>query len=131
MNPEPVFNNPKLVKSVLIILVTISIIWLWNLPPKSKQEKAVQTSIQSKCIENAFYSYIQSGLAISKQKGDAIEASAPIVQFVIEKRRLEEAYCVERAKCLISNNNPKITEMEFSNNFSSCIMDEGKEDGKE
>jgi hypothetical protein len=74
---------------------------------------------QRQCLLGAFNAYNAADLAI-------LQTAAPIlsVEGVIARRRLEEKYCLEVARCLVGDPDGPHLQLPFEAEFSKCLREE-------
>jgi hypothetical protein len=69
----------------------------------------------------AFSGYIRAKLALSQQQG---AAPLPSIDQTITGRRLQEQFCLQFSKCLLSGVNDQLLALQFVASFDSCLKDE-------
>jgi len=81
---------------------------------------------ENQCATAAFSDYNKATLSLFQAQGTA---PLPSVEQIIAKRRLQEHYCLQFAKCmLMPNANTHLVAMEYSTLFDSCLRDESLEE---
>jgi hypothetical protein len=81
---------------------------------------------QNQCATAAFGDYNKATLALFQAQGTA---PLPSVEQIVAKRRLQEQYCLEFAKCMLTaSGNPQLVAIEYSTLFDSCLRDEALEE---
>jgi hypothetical protein len=86
--------------------------------------KTKETVTQNACATAAFTEYVKESGALADREGKALSTLQPTVTFVIERRRLEENFCLQFASCLVSNPATQTQLVEYSLDFESCLRDE-------
>jgi hypothetical protein len=86
------------------------------------------------CLTDALMNYTNAKLKLSNPSGDMESPTLPplTIQFFLAQRRLEEAYCVQYARCVMAGGNADELSGEFAGTqFSKCLDDEAQERAKE
>jgi hypothetical protein len=81
---------------------------------------------QNQCASAAVGDYNKATLALFQAQG---ALPLPSVEQILAKRRLQEQYCLQFAKCMLTTNtNPQLVAMEYSTLFDSCLRGEALEE---
>jgi hypothetical protein len=80
---------------------------------------------QNQCAGNAFASYLKAKVALGQQQGSQ---PLPSVDQVIEKRRLQEQFCFQFARCTLPEGTPEARALVLETLFSDCLRDEALEE---
>jgi hypothetical protein len=85
---------------------------------------------QKECAVAAFSTYNKALIALLQQ-----DASMPplhsTVELTIARRRLQEQFCLQFARCNFSDTTNKFFAVEYSKAFNSCVRDEVLEEYKD
>ena len=86
---------------------------------------APQTA-QKKCATEAFSTYNEALVDLLQQG-----AGVPTIEAIIARRRLEERYCTQFARCDFPDTSAESSAVQYSLAFSSCLREEALEHYKE
>lgn len=95
--------------------IVLSVAFVSGSGAQTKRQDAVTTA----CIAAAFKQYNAANVAI-------LQSAAPIltIEASIAQRRLQERYCLEFARCVVSSIPPQSAAIPAAAAFSSCLKDE-------
>lgn len=100
----------------LLILVMVSM--------STKRPASTPTAhqiAQNECADMAFSNYIKAKFALSQQQG---ATPLPSVEQTIAGRRLQEQFCLQFSRCLLSGANDQLFAVQYAASFGSCLRDE-------
>ena len=93
-------------------------------PPLSP---TAQQIAQNECAKQAFTDYLKAGLVLSQKESAALSALQPTMEITIERRRLQEEFCLRFAGCVFPNRTSQSLALQYSLAFESCLRDEVQE----
>jgi hypothetical protein len=78
------------------------------------------------CLTEALTSYTKAQLAFDASRGAKPSLT---IDYYMAKRRLEETYCVQYARCVVAGTNIPVNfaDMVAGTQFASCLADEAAE----
>jgi hypothetical protein len=87
------------------------------------------------CLTEALTNYTKAKVAFFASKGgDVAKGTMPslTIEYYLAERRLEEAYCVQYARCVVAGTNipPNFVDTVAGTQFAGCLADEAEERAK-
>jgi hypothetical protein len=83
---------------------------------------------QTECIRRASETYLKDKLLLLPQSEDVSKLKFLSVDKIIEKRRLQERYCLQRAQCMVTSSANELSGATQAATFDGCLRDEALED---
>jgi hypothetical protein len=106
--------------ALLLVATVTAAQALPDVPPRNLQAES-----QKACEVAAITDYLKAKTALLRKA-----TPSPSVQQIIERRRLEEEYCLRSVRCDFKEGNDSdhdLPSLEFATRFDNCIRDEALE----
>jgi hypothetical protein len=83
---------------------------------------------QNDCATRATQTYLRDQLALMPKPEDVPKLKFLSIETTIAKRRLEERYCLQFARCVVTDPSAPLFALQQASAFDSCLRDEALED---
>jgi outer membrane protein W len=98
-------------------------------------ETPTDNAVLRACLTEVMTNYAKAKFAFYASKGaDVTKGTMPslTIDYYLAERRLEEAYCVQYARCVVTGTNipPSLADTVAGTQFASCLADEAAERAK-
>ena len=109
---------------LLAVAIVLAGVAIWRAGVLSKGPGLSPTArdvAQNQCAYGAFINYQKAQIALGQQQG-----SQPLrsVDQVIARRRLQEQFCFQFARCTLPVGTPEARSLALETLFSTCLRDE-------
>ena len=113
---------------LLAVVFVLAGVTIWRTGVLSKGPRLSPTArdvAQNQCANLAFTSYQKADLALDQQQGTA---PLPSIDRQIARRRLQEQFCLQFARCTLPAGTPEASALALETLFSTCLRDEALEE---